>query len=186
MKKRMLLPLIFLLTFTLWLTPTPAAEEWVLHKKAANAGGGVVDIAFSPTGSRLIVGTVYNDTEYNVQVYNGNTFEYIHGKDYTDSGERDRVWAVAYRPGWYEAAIGGAFRKIYFYNTLQNSTLHTLSVPINLTNLAYSPDGKRLAASRCCALVAPIMMSISCIRIIKTAPAACYVPYAHTQMLCRQ
>ena len=28
MKKRMLLPLIFLLTFTLWLTPTPAAEEW--------------------------------------------------------------------------------------------------------------------------------------------------------------
>ena len=142
----MLLPLIFLFTFTLWLTPTPAADEWVLHKTITKPGDNVTSIAFSPTGSRLVVGTRYNSTAYNVQVYNGNTFEYIHGKDYTDSGQRDEVYAVAYRQGWYEAAIGGRFRKIYFYNTLRNSTLYTLSMPIEIRDLAYRPDGKRLAA----------------------------------------
>ena len=74
MKKRMLLPLIFLLTFTLWLTPTPAADEWVLHETLTKPGGAVSAIAFSASGSRLIVGTAYNDVEYNVQVYDGNTF----------------------------------------------------------------------------------------------------------------
>ena len=66
MKKRMLLPLIFLLTFTLWLTPTPAADEWVLHETLTEPGGVVSAIVFSSTGSRLIVGTYYNDTAYNV------------------------------------------------------------------------------------------------------------------------
>ena len=48
MKKRMLLPLIFLLTFALWLTPTPAADEWVLHKTITKPGSAVTAVAFSP------------------------------------------------------------------------------------------------------------------------------------------
>ena len=63
MKKRMLLPLIFLLTFTLWLTPTPAADEWVLHKTITKPGSTVRALDFSTSGSRLVVGTAYDDTE---------------------------------------------------------------------------------------------------------------------------
>ena len=109
MKKRTFLPLIFLLTFTLWLPSTPAAEEWVLHKTITKPGDSVRALAFSASGSRLIVGTDYNDTAYNVQVYDGNTFEYLHGSDYTDSGQRDGIYSVATRKGWYEAAIAGGF-----------------------------------------------------------------------------
>ena len=148
MKKRMLSPLIFLLTFALWLTPTPAADEWVLHKTVTKPGGAVRALAFSSSGGRLIVSTLYNATDYNVQVYNGNTFAYLHGKDYTDSGQRDRVDAIASRSGWYEAAVGGDFSKVYLYNTLRNSTLHTFNTSSNrIIDLAYRPDGDRLAAA---------------------------------------
>ena len=148
MKKRMLLPLIFLLTFTLWLTPTPAADEWVLHKTITKPGGGITAVDFSGSGSRLIVGTVYNDVEYNVQVYDGNTFAYLHGSDYTDSGQRDSVDAIASRSGWFEAAIAGNFSKVYLYNTNSDFTLHTFNTSSSRINdLAYRPDGDRLAAA---------------------------------------
>lgn len=109
MKKRILLPLTFLFTFALWLTPTPAAEEWVLHKTITKPGASVTAVDFSTSGGRLIVGTNYNDTAYNVQVYDGNTFAYLHGSDYIDSGQRDHINAIASRKGWYEAAIAGDF-----------------------------------------------------------------------------
>ena len=148
MKKRMLSPLIFLLTFTLWLTPTPAAEEWVLHKTITEPGATVNGIAFSANGGRLIVGTQYNNTAYNVQVYDGNAFAYLHGKDYTDSGERDPISTVAARSGWYEAAINGGSSEVYLYNTLRNSTLHTFNTSSSrIFDLAYRPDGDRLAAA---------------------------------------
>ena len=146
MKKRMLLPLIFLLTFTLWLTPTPAADEWVLHKTLTEPGQLIRAIAFSASGSRLIVGTQYNDTAYNVQVYDGNTFTYLHGRDYTDSGQRDYIEAAASRNGWHEAAIAGAFWKVYLHNTNSNTTLHTFNTSSVIEGLAYRPDGDRLAA----------------------------------------
>ena len=148
MKKRMLLPLIFLLTFTLWLTPTPAADEWVLHKTLTKPGAPAYGVDFSANGNRLVVGTAYNDTTYNVQVYDGNTFAYLHGKDYTDSGQTDYVSSLASRNGWYEAAIGGDFQKVYLYNTLLNSTLHTFNTSSSaIATLAYRPDGDRLAAA---------------------------------------
>ena len=148
MKKRMLLPLIFLLTFTLWLTPTPAADEWVLHKTLTKPGGVVNAIAFSASGSRLVVGTNYNDATYNVQVYDGNTFAYLHGSDYTDSGQRDPVGAVASRSGWYEAAIAGNFSEVYLHNTKSDSTLYTFNTSSSdIRDLAYRPDGDRIAAA---------------------------------------
>ena len=147
MKKRVLLPLIFLLTFALWLTPTPAAEEWVRHKTITKPGGTIHSIHFSVSGSRLIVGTAYNDTDYNVQVYHGNTFAYLHGRDYTDSGQRDAITAIASRKGWYEAAIAGQFSKVYLYNTKQNTTLKTFNTSSGVLDLAYRPDGDRLAAA---------------------------------------
>ena len=148
MKKRMLLPLIFLLTFTLWLTPTPAADEWVHHKTITKPGEAVRAIDFSSSGSRLIVGTDYNDFEYNVQVYDGNTFAYLHGSDYTDSGERDPIYAVASRSGWYEAAIAGNFSEMYLYNTKSDYTLKTFNTSSSrFVDLAYRPDGDRLAAA---------------------------------------
>ena len=148
MKKRMLLPLIFLLTFTLWLTPTPAAEEWIIHETITKPGDRVQAIAFSSTGSRLIVGTRYNDFEYNVQVYDGNTFAYLHGSDYTDSWQGDTVYAVASRSGWFEAAIAGDFSEVYLHNTNGDSTLKTFNTSSSrITGLAYRPDGDRLAAA---------------------------------------
>lgn len=148
MKKRTILPVIFLLTFAVWLTPTPAADEWVLHKTITKPGGAVSAIGFSTGGSRLIVGTWYNDTTYNVQVYDGNTFAYLHGKDYTDSGERDHVSAIASRRGWYEAAIASKqFRGVYLYNTKSNITLKKFNTSSAVYDLAYRPDGKRLAAA---------------------------------------
>lgn len=147
MKKRTLLPVIFLLTFALWLTPTPAAEEWVLHKTITTPGGPVNAVHFSVSGNQLIVGTNYNDTDYNVQVYNADTFAYLHGKDYTDSGQRDEIYAVASRKGWYEAAIAGRFSKVYLYNTKQNTTLKTFNTSSVALDLAYRPDGDRLAAA---------------------------------------
>ena len=146
MKKRMLLPLIFLLTFALGLTSTPAADEWVLHKTITKPGGWTNAVAFSPSGSRLIVGTSYNDTAYNVQVYDGNTFEYLHGSDYTDSGQRDAILHIGSRKGWYEAAIAGEFLKVYLYNTKSNFTLKTFNTEGFIYDLAYRPDGNRLAA----------------------------------------
>ena len=107
----------------------------------------ITTLAFSPNGSRLIVGTYYNDTAYNVQVYDGNTFEYLHGRDYTDSGQRDNISAVATRKGWYEAAIGGAFNKVYLYNTKSDFTLKTFNTSSIINDLAYRPDGDRLAAA---------------------------------------
>ena len=146
MKKRTLLPLIFLLTFALWLTPTPAADEWVLHKTITKPGAGVRALTFSSTGSRLIVGTSYNDFEYNVQVYDGNTFSYLHGSDYTDPGQKDAVYAVAARSGWFEAAISGEFTKVYLHNTKRDSRMHTFNTASRVQGLAYRPDGDRLAA----------------------------------------
>ena len=146
MKKRTLLPVIFLLTFALWLTPAPAAEEWVLHKRITKPGSYVSAIDFS-SGNQLIVGTWYNDAEYNVQVYNATTFAYLHGKDYTDSGQRDVINAVASRKGWYEAAIAGYFSKVYLYNTKRNTTLKTFNTSSQVQDLAYRPDGDRLAAA---------------------------------------
>ena len=148
MKKRMLLPLIFLLTFTLWLTPTPAADEWVLHKTITKPGGSVTALAFSASGSRLIVGTHYNDTAYNVQVYDGNTFAYLHGSDYRDPGERNGISAIATREGWYEAAIGvSTSSKVHLHNTKSDFSLHTFNTPLAIEALAYRPDGDRLAAA---------------------------------------
>ena len=142
----MLLPVIFLLTFVLWLTLAPAADEWVLHKTITDPGGTVGTLAFSTTGNQLIVGTVYNDNAYNVQVYDGNTFKYLHGSDYTDSGQRDEIKAIATRKGWYEAAIAGDFSKVYLYNTKSDHTLHTFNTNSKIGDLAYRPDGDRLAA----------------------------------------
>ena len=147
MRKRTLLPLIFLLTFALWLTPTPAAEEWVLHKTITKPGGTVSAVHFSVGGNQLVVGTHYNDTAYNVQVYDATTFAYLHGKDYRDSGQRARITAIASRKGWYEAAIAGAFSKVYLHNTKRNTTLKTFNTSNYVNDLAYSPDGKRLAAA---------------------------------------
>ena len=95
----------------------------------------------------MIVGTHYGDTEYNIQVYDGNTFAYLHGKDYTDSGERDYVGTITYRKGWYEAAIGGGFKKVHLYNTKSNITLKTFNTSSHISRLAYRPDGNRLAAA---------------------------------------
>ena len=149
MKKRTLLPVIFLLTFALWLTPTPAADEWIFHKEITEPGDQVTALDFSPSGNQLIVGTDYNDTAYNVQVYDGNTFAYLHGRDYTDSGQRDRIFAIASRNGWYEAAIAGRFSKVYLYNTKSDYTLHTFNTAGSgqTNDLAYRPDGDRLAAA---------------------------------------
>ena len=147
MKKRMLLPLIFLLTFALELTSTPAAEEWVFHKKITKPGDHILDINFSTSGGRLIVGTRYNDVEYNVQVYDGNTFAYLHGRDYTDSGQEDYVTAIASRKGWYEAAIAGDFSKVYLHNTKGDHTLKMFNTNSRIWDLAYRPDGNRLAAA---------------------------------------
>ena len=148
MRKWTILPLVFLLTFTLWLTPTPAADEWVLHKTITKPGATVTAIDFSVSGSRLVVGTRYNDTEYNVQVYDANTFTYLHGSDYTDSGQRDHILAIASRRGWFESAIAGQFSKVYLLNTKRNTTLHTFNTnSSNIRDLAYRPDGDRLAAA---------------------------------------
>lgn len=148
MKKRTLLPLIFLLTFALGLTATPAAEEWVRHKTIDKPGAAIQAIHFSVSGNQLIVGTHYNDTEYNVQVYDATTFAYLHGKDYTDSGQRDSITAIASRKGWYEAAIAGVFSKVYLYNTKRNTTLKTFNISSSrVYDLAYRPDGDRLAAA---------------------------------------
>ena len=95
----------------------------------------------------MIVGTHYNDSEYNVQVYDGNTFEYLHGRDFTDPGERDSIWEIATRKGWYEAAIAPDSPKIHFYNTKGNNLIQTVTMPSVITELAYRPDGKQLAAA---------------------------------------
>ena len=130
MKKRMLLSLMFLLTFALGLPSTPAAEEWVLHKKITKPGDMITASAFSASGNRLIVGTDYNDTAYNVQVYDGNTFAYLHGSDYTDSGQRDRIYAIATRKDWYEAAIAGAFNNASLIINLSFGQFFRHSTPL--------------------------------------------------------
>ena len=147
MKKGTLLPLIFLLTFALCLTSTPAAEEWALQKRITRPGGPVYALDFSVGGRRLVVGTSYNDAKWNLQVYDGNTFEYLHGRDYTDPGERDHVSAISSRKGWYEAAAAGRFFKVYLHNTLQNNTVKTFNTRSQLEDLAYSLNGNRLAAA---------------------------------------
>ena len=147
MKKRTLLPLIFLLTFALGLTPTPAAEEWVRHKTINKPGGTIQTIHFSVSGNQLIVGTNYNDTEYNLQVYDATTFAYLHGKDYTRPGQRDGVTVIASRKGWYEAAIDGTFKKLSLHNTKRNTTLKTFNINTRVYDLAYRSDGDRLAAA---------------------------------------
>ena len=96
----------------------------------------------------MVVGTDYNDAAYNVQVYDANTFAYLHGSDYTDSRERDDITAIASRRGWFESAIAGEFSEVYLHNTKSDSTIKTFNTSSVLVhNLAYRPDGDRLAAA---------------------------------------
>ena len=98
---------------------------------------------FSASGSRLIAGTWYNNTEWNVQVYDGNTFEYLHGTDYKSSGVTGGwIKGIASRKGWYEAAIAGTFRKVHLYNTKSNITLKTFNTNSSMVTVSiHSADG---------------------------------------------
>ena len=50
--------------------------------------------------------------------------------------------------GWYEAAIAGDFSEVYLYNTNSDFTLHTFNTSSSgINDLAYRPDGDRLAAA---------------------------------------
>ena len=145
MKKRILLPLIFLLTFTLWLTPTPAAEEWTPHK-TLNFGGDVWSVAFGPPGTnQLAIGTDYNSSTFNLEIYDISNFNAVKKEDFKVDNDED-VRAVAFRNGWYEVAVAYQDR-LAFYNSKQDVVIEDEG---NITNgriedLDYSPDGKRLA-----------------------------------------
>ncbi len=151
MKKRTILPLALLLTFALWLTPTPAAEEWVLHKTLTDFGGDINFncVAFSPSGNHLAIGTDFNNSKLNARIYNGNTFVYLNGRDYK-TDRHSNITAVACRKGWYEAAFGiGVY--IERHNTRSGAHIRRDFPRIaggktdRILSLAYSPDGEYLA-----------------------------------------
>ena len=144
MKKRILLPLIFLLTFTLWLTPTPAAEEWA-HHKTLNFGGIVWSVAFGDPGTnQLAIGTDYNNSTYNLEIYDIRNFNKVNKRDFKD-GPYDEVYAVAFRNGWYEVAVS-YWDRLAFYNSKSGNVLKDEGdIGTIIKDLDYSPDGKRLA-----------------------------------------
>ena len=150
MKKRMLLPLIFLLTFALWLTSTTAQQEWVLHKTLTR-GGTVTAVAFSQSGRQLAVGTSWSDAGYDdLRIYDGNTFSSLRGFNRANG-----VYQVAFRKGWYEIAvawINGGSKSLELYNTKTGSRIATFGEAsqkpgstASVELVTYRPDGKRLA-----------------------------------------
>ena len=114
MKKRTILLLAFLLTYALCFTTANAAQEWVLQR-TLNFGGVVRSIAFHPTITQLAIGTDYNNTDYNLEIYHTKTFANLHERDFKD-GNDDEVYAVAFRKGWYEVAVS-YWDNLSFYNS---------------------------------------------------------------------
>ena len=146
MKKRRILLLALLLMCTLWSITANAEREWV-RQRTFTFGGRVNSIAFHPDVNQLVIGTNYNNADYNVEIYDTNTFAQLHHKDFVRGNSKD-VYAVACRKGWYEVAVG--YRdNLSLYNSLGGTVLaQWFSITNNasiIRELAYKPDGKQLA-----------------------------------------
>ena len=148
MKKRTILLLALLLASALWLTIANAAQEWVPHK-TLSFGGVVWSVAFSNSAAnQLAIGTEYNNSTHNLEIYDMSNFNNVNEKDFL-RGIYDNVYAVAFRNGWYEVAVG-YYDHLAFYNSKVGTVLEDEGDVVRnsttyIYGLDYSHDGKRLA-----------------------------------------
>ena len=145
MKKRTILLLTLLVASALWLTTANAAQEWV-PQKTLQFGATVWSIAFSDSGAnQLAVGTSYNDSTYNVEIFEISNFNKVNKKDFTEDSGGNNIYALAMRKGWYEVAVG-CRDDLSFYNSKSGSVIQVFrNAARNIEYLDYRPDGKRLA-----------------------------------------
>ena len=99
----------------------------------------VIGLTFRPDGRRLA--TCSHDGTVKV-------WDVADGRELlTLAGHQDAVTSVTFSPDGRLASAGYRDRTVRIWDAATGRELHTLQGPLQLTHLAYSPDGRRLAAA---------------------------------------
>ena len=146
MKTLTVLTLTVLLMASMALT-TATAQDWV-HTATPHRGSNEVrSVAFSDIAANQLA-NAGNDGF--TRILHGTNFNVQRGYIYGERGYSES-FSVAFRPGWYELALGLNKSAVALVNTTNSTTLKTLFYTGDNRNeyfysVAYRPDGKRLAA----------------------------------------
>ncbi len=102
--------------------------------------GAVIDLAYSPDGTRLAVASTVGIWLYNAQTYQELALF---------TGHTDYVNSVAFSPDGQTLASGSKDRSIRLWDISTGKLLHTLTLDIRaaVESVAFSPDGKKLASA---------------------------------------
>jgi WD40 repeat protein len=107
---------------------------------ASHTGSIVIDVAFSPDGSRLVTGG-FDGT---AKVWNAATGQEL----LTLVGHTSAVYGVAFSPDGSRLAAGSEDGTAKMWDATTGQALLTLSGHTRgILDIAFSPDGKHLAAS---------------------------------------
>ena len=143
MKKVLIFTFVLLLAATMLTLTTATAQQYV-HTADIEANleqRYTSGLAFMQSGQQLA--TLSYPDDNGLTIWNASTLERIRTVD-TNFGE---AYSVAYRNGWYEAAVGGNSGRLEFWNTLRGTRMATVDPPGSdyFISMEYSPDGKKLA-----------------------------------------
>jgi WD40 repeat protein/serine/threonine protein kinase len=98
--------------------------------------GGVMTLAFSPDGRRLVAG----GEENTVKIWDVQT-----GQEQTLKGHSGDVWAAAFSPDGRWVASGGEDSTVKVWDGRSGALVHNFRGHTGLvTGVAFSPDGRRL------------------------------------------
>ena len=137
MNKAIVFTLTLVLAVTTITLTIATAQEYIPTETVSS--GLVLDLAIMKEGFQLAA--VVGD---DLKIWDASTLAHQRTVD----TNFEKAYSVAYRKGWYEAAVGGNNGRLEFWNTLAGSRMATVDPPGSdyFICLEYSPDGKRLAS----------------------------------------
>ena len=107
-----------------------------------DAGDEVCAVAWSPDGTRILVGKYWNNQ---VQAWDANTGQHV--VNYSAPGLQGRIFAAIWLPDGTAVAAGGEGGTVWVWDAATGSILTTFSRDTDsIIALANSPDGKYIAS----------------------------------------
>lgn len=107
-----------------------------------NAGSEVNAVAWSPDGTRLVVGKFWGNQ---VQAWDANTGQHV--VNYSAPGLQGRIFAVIWLPDGAALAAGGEGGSVWVWDAASGSIVTTYTMhKDSVIALANSPDGKYIAS----------------------------------------